>query len=170
METQIPKKKYKGNHNDVKWINASVRNCISKKNTLFKKYLISRAEYDFQKYKKSRNACNQVIIKAKRDYERNIAKNSKDNPKLFWKFVQSKTKSTSGVSLLVNEEGRTVVNDTDKANTLNSFFSSVFTKENLDNVPSENESSKAKDQTLTDIQITAKKVAKKLKGINANGL
>ena len=46
----------------------------------------------------------------------------KENPKSFWKFVRSKTKSRPGISELKNENGEWITNDKDKANELNSFL------------------------------------------------
>ena len=154
MEDNIPKARLKGHYKqNSNWINVNVKKNISKKRKLFKKYLNTKSDYDYKKYKTSRNICNKSIIKAKREYERNIAKNSKDNPKQFWKFVQDKTKLVSGISPLIDSEGKTVVTDSEKANVLNSFFSSVFTKENLDNIPEAKEDSRAKGIRLTDIQV-----------------
>ena len=135
---------------------------------MYKKYLRTKSEYDYSKYKDSRNNCSKTINKAKRKYERNIAANSKQNPKQFWKFVQSKTKLVSGISPLTDKEGKTAVTDKDKANILNSFFSSVFTKEDLNNIPKSEEEGRSKGIALTDIQVTPAAVNKKLKDLNPN--
>ena len=165
MEKNIPKVKVKGNKQKPKWLNKKVMKNINKKRNLFKKYLKTKADYDYFNYKKSRKECNQCITKAKRVFERNIAKNSKQNPKQFWKFVQSKTKLATGVSPLETKEGKLAVTDEDKANVLNSFFSSVFTKENLQNIPQIEEAERSNGITLADIQVAPPAVNKKTKGI-----
>jgi DNA-binding NarL/FixJ family response regulator len=69
-----------------------------------------------------------------------IAKDIKNNPKKFWQYTKSKTKTRIGISDLImnNENGvETLTNsDKDKANTLSDFFSSVFTTETTDKYPS----------------------------------
>ena len=62
-------------------------------------------------------------------YEQGIVKTVKDNPKAFSAYVNSKTKMKSGISDIKNENGEMRSSDVDKANILNNFFASVFTKE-----------------------------------------
>jgi hypothetical protein len=69
-----------------------------------------------------------------KDYKKLIAKEAKRNPKAFHKYVNSKTKVRSGISELETNEGLSI-SDNEKADTLNKVFTSVFTKENLSNIP-----------------------------------
>ena len=43
------------------------------------------------KYEEARNEANRLVRKAKYEYERTIAINMKEDSKIFWKFIQSKT-------------------------------------------------------------------------------
>ena len=61
-------------------------------------------------------------------------KSIKKNSKGFWKLVRQKTKVNAGITDLV-VDGKTVTSDIEKAEVLNNHFSSVFTIENLGNVP-----------------------------------
>ena len=65
--------------------------------------------------------------------EKEIAKNVKSNPKMFWKYANSKRKTNTGISELKfkTEEGeeRKTTTDKEKAEVLANFFSSVFTIE-----------------------------------------
>jgi hypothetical protein len=67
--------------------------------------------------------------------EKEIAQNAKSNPKIFWKYANSKRKTNTGISELTfkSEEGeeRKTTTDKEKAEVLASFFSSVFTIEPL---------------------------------------
>ncbi|CAJ0941091.1 unnamed protein product, partial [Ranitomeya imitator] len=72
-----------------------------------------------------------ILIKAaKKETEKHIAKESKTNPKLFFNYINSKRIKTDNVGPLKNSEERMVVDDEEKANILNTFFSTVFTVEN----------------------------------------
>ena len=74
--------------------------------------------------------------KAIRDFEKLIVKGAKSNPKAFYNYVNSKTKMRVTVSDLINDIDSTVAsNDKEKANALNIFFSSVFTQDDLQNMP-----------------------------------
>jgi hypothetical protein len=61
----------------------------------------------------------------------NIAENVKHNPKKFWSYVQSKTKTCSSIpDLYIDSDKKTLTSsDSEKANFLADFFSSVFTEE-----------------------------------------
>ena len=59
----------------------------------------------------------------------------KTNPKSFWNMVRQKTKVKDGISDLVGQNGQKITDDSKKAECLNDFFVSVFTKEDLTNIP-----------------------------------
>ena len=99
---------------------------VKKKYNLFKKYLVSKSGIDYIKYIKVRNNCNKVIKNARRQYEQDIARYGKLNPKKFWRYVQERTKVNVGVGTLKCEDGSLVTDDSRKAEVLNKFFSTVF--------------------------------------------
>jgi hypothetical protein len=49
--------------------------------------------------------CNKEIKKVKREFEKIFSKECKQNQKCFWRYVNSQTKVTTGVSLLPIKEG-----------------------------------------------------------------
>ena len=61
----------------------------------------------------------------------NIAENAKHNPKKFWSYVQSKTKTRTSIpDLHIDSDKKAVTSsDSEKANVLADFFSSAFTEE-----------------------------------------
>ena len=65
-----------------------------------------------------------------------MAKKAKSNPKDFWKYVNSRIKTSFKIDTLVRSDGSLALSDLDKANELNHSFSSVFTSENTDFIPS----------------------------------
>ena len=90
--------------------------------------------------------------KAVRDFERQIAREAKANPKAFYKYARSKMKTCSAVADLERLDGTTTETDVDKAEVLNAFFTSVFTLECLENIPTfEN---RLHNTELTDFLIT----------------
>jgi hypothetical protein len=52
----------------------------------------------------------------------------KDN-KIFWKFIQSKTKSKENIPCIMDENGEVQMNNKIKVELLNKFFQSVLTTE-----------------------------------------
>ena len=71
--------------------------------------------------------------------EKRIAKESKENPNQAWKFIKSKTTTRIGVSDLKMSNGQKTQSDKEKAETLNTFFQSVFTKAEYRPVPKQPE-------------------------------
>ena len=136
------------------------------KNSAFKKYRSSRSSEDYVKYAKARNQVKWECRKAVRDFEKKIAQESKTNPKAFYKYAGSKLKTRSGVADLLKPDGTTATTNKDKANTLNSFFTSVFTNENTSNLPIFQD--RAFGTPLTKFEITTEIVEKKLHMLNPN--
>ena len=65
---------------------------------------ISDAENVQQAYTKARNKFKAMIRKSKREFERNIGIQPKNNPKIFWSHVRSKLKTKTGVPPLLQDE------------------------------------------------------------------
>ncbi|XP_073516627.1 uncharacterized protein [Phyllobates terribilis] len=112
--------------------------------------------------KHQRKVCKKQIRIAKEETERLIAKESKTNPKLFFNYINSKRIKTDGVGPLKNNLGKIIEGDEGKANLLNSFFSTVFTKEN--NLSEEMQSDKV-NPPLNITHLTQEKVQKRLNNI-----
>ena len=88
----------------------------------------------------------------------------KDNNKLFWSYVRSKTKTKKSVCKLTKGNGELTNNEQDTANVLNDYFASVFEVENDNVIPSFEE--RAYTNTLSMIEINEDLVLKSMKRIN----
>ena len=55
--------------------------------------------------------------------------------KHFFKYFSNNKKQKSSIGLLLLEEGNIILTDTEIADILNNHFGSVFTTENLNNIP-----------------------------------
>lgn len=99
------------------------------------KYRQSKEGKDYMEYARARNAAKREARKALKEYEREIAKQAKHNPKKFYQYVNSKLHTKSNIADLRVDNGSMVEDDTQKATMFNNFFGSVFTKENLQNIP-----------------------------------
>ncbi len=77
-------------------------------------------------YNESRRRVKTLIKQAKRQYEENIAAESKHNAKMFFRYIISKKHIRSGIGPLKNNAGNLVTDDQSIANMLNKYFNSVF--------------------------------------------
>ena len=121
---------------------------------------------DFEEYKRVRNGTNDYVKNTKRDYERCISQKVKKEPKQFWRYIKSKTKSVGGVFNLKNDNGVFTKSEAEKAELLNDFFSSVFSKENLDKLPEVTDKEVLSE--LDNIIISESEVLKHLKELDAS--
>jgi hypothetical protein len=88
-----------------------------------------------REYKALEKEAAKKIRNAKRKLEKDLAAGSDKNNRKFAKYIKSKTKSRTTVGPLVNKDKKLITDEKEMAEELNKFFSSVFTQENLQNVP-----------------------------------
>ena len=75
---------------------------------------------------------------------------------MFWNYVSKNSKTKKSVTKLLMPNGNLTSSDQETANTLNEYFSSVFTNENETNIP--NFEDRNFNEILDEILITEKKV------------
>ena len=79
-------------------------------------------------YEESTEHLESVVKEAKRHYEDKLVDRIGQNPKLFWNYTRHFSRSSSTVDMLVDGANK-VTEDSDKAELLNSYFTSVLTHE-----------------------------------------
>ena len=154
MDTYIPKTRTNLRKGKVPLSKECVCS-IRKKHRLWEKYMRNRTDENYRAYTKARNKLKGTLLRERKVREKDIAKSAKSNVKNFWKFINSKRKTKSGISEL-NENGQTAVTDREKADVLANFFSSVFTTEdtNSDNYRMENRcEEKSDDSPFTIVEV-----------------
>ena len=152
------------NKTHAPWNTAKTKEKIKQKKEGYK---IKRTDQTHQnEYSK---LCNQVkweCRKAKSDFEKKIAQNAKKNPKHFYKYVQSKVKVKVAVGDLLKPDGGVAKESKEKADTLNNYFSSVFTVEDTNSMPDFSE--RNFNSTIETLEIKPEDVEKKLNKLNTS--
>ena len=156
-----PKKMHHSPRNAL-WETKLVRQLRVRRNHAEREYLSRKSPES----KKNRNHASKELKKAVgqaiEDFETSLAANSDVKP--FWHYVKSKYKARTGVGPLIkNSAGEMTENDEDCANTLSTFYSSVFTTENLKAIPFA--TPKTSDE-LVNISFTEELVSKNLAKAN----
>ena len=104
-----------------------------KKYRLWKRYMQTKDGKIYEEYCRCRNQLRRMTRQAAKTKERDVAKRAKTNSKLFWGFISSKTKLRPAIPDLYNSNKclphEMARNDSEKADILGKFFSSVYTKE-----------------------------------------
>ena len=166
VDKHIPKSKPNTSFkNPPLWMNHTAKQAIKAKKKTWRKYNSHQTLWSAKKYYEARNLCANQIRDIKKTFEKKIVNEAKTNPKSFWKYVKSQTKYNESIPKLKNDKGAFVETDIDKAEVLNSFFSSVFTKDDESNphLPE-----RQLNSLMSDISFTINDVLYELSKINTN--
>lgn len=112
-------------------------------------------------YKRARNEYVRVRREEERNYEKNIVNKCKEEPKLFYRYVNGKLKKKDGIEKLklngeIYEEARK------QAEVMNKSFQSVFTKEG----EFEREQRVTKERVLSEINVGVEELKKLMKNLD----
>lgn len=171
MEEAIPKKvinqngKRKKDDNHPVPLNRKALSKIKRKERLWTRYLNTRDGQVYSEYCKIRNQVRAITRKITKEYEKQIAQQVKENPKKFWKYARSKTKTKSSIPDLFKDASQkeSTTTDKEKADVLAEFFTSVFTNETDTEMP---KVEKVKVPPLETMKINVEKIKKKLDKMN----
>ena len=87
------------------WLKRKVKKAIDKRHKFWKEYKINPSYENMVRYKSKRNEVTVDIRKAKADFELKLAENIKEDPKSFYSYVRSKSKSKGGIGPLKDIDG-----------------------------------------------------------------
>ena len=165
----IPKRRIKKDRPNRNQINSEMRQLIKKKHRLWQRYRESNYNDDanYRHYCRVRNKVRKATRYQQRCQEKEIAENAKSNPKKFWQYIKWRTKTSTRIADLENiTTNRLTRNDKEKAKVLATFFSSVFTQERTQEMPTV-QKGKIKGE-ISYCNINREDVQKKLKNLNPN--
>ena len=132
------------------------------KQTMWRDYRRTRKEEDYANYKEALNAAATEIRQSKRSYEQKLACTIKNYSKSFYAYVRSKQNVQDKVGNIISQGFLMVVD-------LNGYFSSVFTKEDINSLPvADAKFQEAKSDYLGPSVVTPEMVAKKIKAMKDN--
>ena len=134
VSKHIPQKSIKSRR-DVPWLNHEIKNSMRHRKRLYNIAKQSGKSEDWAAYRSARNSVNSQLECAQNAYYGQLFDDSfAGNRRQFWKYIQARRKEPSGVSTLLIDN-QSVSDPKGKAITLSNQFQSVFTREDLSNVP-----------------------------------
>ena len=153
------------------WMTQNIMRMIRRKRRLWRAYT-GEAYYgqdyrDYLAYQEVQKEIRKEIKKAKRKLEKSLAKKARKDPKRFYSYLKSKTSNRVSVGPLMGEEGL-VTGNQEMAGILNAQYTSVFTSEDMTNLPDPEVLFTGEDR-LTDMRFEVEEVERKLKNIKADG-
>jgi hypothetical protein len=165
VEKHVPKRRRR-NHNKPPWLSRDILRAIRRKKKLWSQ---AKQGQKCDEYKAAEKEVRNMIRNAKRRFEHDIAKgcgSEQTNKKRFFAYIKQKTKSRAGIGPLKDSSGRMVQEDGEMAELLNHFFSSVFTREDVTNVP--NPADTGCREEIRNINITVRAVKDKIRKLRVD--
>lgn len=162
VTNNVPSKLVGAKRSHPPWLTARVCRYIKRRDRLAAIAKKSGSEIDRRRFRKARNEVNLFVKHSYQDYLNTIIGNLHDDKRAFYRFIKNKKTDPIGIPPLKTSQGL-LESDTDKANALNDYFSSVFTKENIKlfNLP-------CQYPDIPPIEVTSPGVVKLLSGLNVN--
>ena len=154
--------------NKCKWATRRVKKLRLDKKRAWLKYVNSGKDNKlYEIYKEKLRKSVQENNNAKIKFEQNLANNIKQDSKSFYSYVRSKQRSKVRVGPLKDSAGNIVSDSGAIADLLNSYFSSVFTVENISSIPNPiSNFDFTNSQIFSDISVDEKLVYGKLSKMN----
>ena len=110
--------------------------CLKRrKNHLWKRYLSTHSSVDLSNFKLVNNQLRSLTCNLRKDYKKKLVQGVKSRPKAFWQYINSRTKGYPSVTELVSSDGSVIHSDIEMATLFNEYFSTVFTCEDITNIP-----------------------------------
>lgn len=149
------------------WMTQHALRKVRRKHSSWIRYLNTKQGSDYLKYVRERNDAAHATKQARKEYEKSIAKHCRKNPKGVWNYMKSTQKIRTKIPNLKKKDGSYTTSDEEIAEVLNEQYYSVFTKENLTNIPNI-PSKELLTEPLSDINIHKEEVEKHLKNLLPN--
>lgn len=167
QKKHIPmRKRHSKKINKPLWYDINISRAIRERNRLYNLKRETKNNTICKQYLAARRKVKSLIKTAKRNYEISIAKDSKTNPKQFYRYINSSKQIKSGIGPILNTQGVLETDSKDIASTLNNYFSSVFTTAANTNTP------QATNQTsnivLPDFKISQSSVTRQIELLKIN--
>ena len=117
------------------WISKATLKLIKKREANWKRYRNVPTSNNYEAYRLVRNRVTAAVRKDKIDFQKRLVRSFKGNPKRFFGYVRSKQVVKACVTNLRKVDGSVTTSDKEVAETLNSYFQTVFVSEEPLQVP-----------------------------------
>ena len=167
VEDCIPKYKQQKSDNKPIWMTGSAYRKMKRKYSSWIRYLNTKQSQTYKEYIVKRNQSTRENNKARKEFEKKIAKECRKNPKAAWRYMKNTNRVSSNVPNLRKSDGTLTSTDKEIADRLNQQYYNAFTKENTTNIP-DIEAKNLITAALQSFHITEEEVLKELKELNPN--
>jgi hypothetical protein len=164
MDKNVPQKQT-SNRQNLPWFTTKHRRMIRKKKKAYNIAKSTGREEDWTYFKFIQKKLKKSLNQARRDFVSDkLGTALVDDRKSFWSFIKKLKQDEVGVADL-KIDGKVISDSLGKAEALNAQFASVFTQEDLSNIPDLGDNS---INDIEDLVITEEGVLKLLRDLNTN--
>jgi hypothetical protein len=164
INSHVPRTTIKKEHTPP-WIDKEVTKQIRRKDSALRKAKKEDTQTNWARFRRFRNRLKNLITTKHREYLQNICDNITSNPKRFWSYIKSKTKSRGLPTFLYDSARNKIDSFSGMANLFNRYFHSTFTTPNANDPP---HTDTLIDPNLASLTITNEEVLKQLHLLNPN--
>ena len=151
------------------WMTNDIKLLINRKKKAYNKYKRSKLDGDYTCYVAAKRCCEKEVRKSKRNLEINISQQAKLNPKKFYQYIRSKKTIKDKIGPIKDVNNKLVGDNKNMAEILNTFFQSVFIREDISSLPSINSmSTRLENETLKIDEINENDVVRYLINLDPN--
>jgi hypothetical protein len=122
--------------NSPAWVDNEVRNFIRKKYLALKRYRQNKTETRKLKLRELSKIVKSLVKRKHKEYLSKIEKSFSTNPKVFWSYhkaiLHHRSKQSTNITYVTPKSRVTAKSPAKKAELLNQYFTSVFTKHSVD--------------------------------------
>ena len=147
------------------WMNWRIMRIWKRKYFAWRRYTESKGYQRYREYKKEANRMKKEARKAKREYEKKLAREIRHNKRAFFRYVNSKLTVRPEISQMQNDLGHLVDNDKDICSILGKYFNSVYIPQSNDEMP---DMEILCDNQIREMKITREEIKTGLEKINVN--
>ena len=143
------------------WIDAACLKLIRKKNRTLSKAKKTKDPEIYKEFKQLRNRIKNVVKYKANQYLYDLCDGLFENPKRFWSYLKSKSKTSALPQILRDDKGNEALDDKNKAELFNDYFFKMFNSQ--DNIPLPQINTYA-DPELSSINLSREEVEKSNEG------
>ena len=126
--------KYSSTKYHIPWMSTLLKRMIRKKQRIYNKAKSSNCCNTWIEYKNIQKEVKQLLRSHHKQYLENIILSS-NNRKPFWSYLKSKRQDKVGIGTLKSSNGDITTDSVQKVEVFSHHFQSVFTRENLEDIP-----------------------------------
>jgi ribonuclease P/MRP protein subunit RPP40 len=134
VDDWVPWRRKSKRKNSPRWMNSEIRKAVTQKRNAWRKWKRSGREEEKREYMEWEKKTKRLIRNRKNALERQVATDSKINPKAFYSYINSARRNRNSIGPL-KIDGKLVVEPKEQAEELNRSFSSFFTRCDVESPP-----------------------------------